>query len=617
MDEPSAVAVPAGAPDLRLRGAPRRHLWILAACMAAYFAVSLTLSYLRVLEFTVSNWDLGIFQQALWTTPRGFVFFEAGDWETWATVSFLQVHPALILYLLVPVYTVAPYPITLLSIQSGAVALAALPLYQFGRRLFPEPRRALVLSALYLAYAPVLTSNLYDFHLEAFLPLELFLLFLFWWDGRYLLGLVVAAAAYTTLEVAPFLVAAIALYFLASPPAQDPAGAVAPRTNGRRSPLGSPGVRLRELLAGRRFRWSVLLLVLSGAAYLCLRGFQWWVLPAFLGVPPRPPVGAGGITGAASASGLGLTFTLLPNLGLKIGYWLLLTALLGLLPLFAPRSWILAVPWFFFTMQSDRIAWVELGYQYGFLAAIPLVLAAFLGLRNLEKTVLPRLRDWWSRAGARARRWDVRVRRFRNRRTVKVAVAVTLAALVVVNVYLTPADPLRQNLKSALSAYRVTYTPVAGYPAVVHLASLLPANAPVLASDDLFPLVANDAQAYSLLWVPSQPNYLPFDARHLPTFVFLSTDQAFAVPSWLYVALTNHSLYGLRGSVAGSPVGAVHLWERGYTGVPVTFGTAAESVPSWSGSAPVEGAMLAYRAGEPAGPARSVWRHSSATAGSR
>lgn len=552
VDGRSGGPSPEGAVRL-LRSSPRRHLLILGLLCALYFVVSFVLSYLRLIEFTATNWDLGIFQQSLWTTTHGYVFFEVGDWETWTTVSFLQIHPAFILYLLVPVYAAAPSPLTLLAVQSGAVAAAAIPLYLVGRAVLGDSRRSLVIAGLYLAYAPVLTSNLYDFHLESFLPFELFLLFFLWWQGRFVWGSVVALATYVTLEVTPFLVAALALYFLLRP--VEPQGAQS------RAWLRRFAVQARLRLTSTAGRWSLGLLVASGVAYLVLRTVEWWVLPALLGVAPQPPAGTSPIVGPASTSGLGLTWALTAHLTVKLGFWGLLLGLLAFLPLFSPRALILALPWFGFTLQSDHLAWVQLGYQYGFLAAIPLVLAAVLGLRRFEATVLPRLKGWMARRprlGPMARPRSARPR-------IVLTVAV-LAVLVLANVYLTPVNPRMQNLNSALSGYRLSYTVHPGYSSVAQAAALIPPNALVLASDNLFPFVANDAQAYSLLWIPQQPNYLPFDAAHLPKFVFLSSKEQFAEPSWLFIATSNRTLYGALALVSNTPVGTVHLWELGYSG---------------------------------------------------
>ena len=118
---------------------------------------------------------------------------------------------------------------------------------------------------------------------------------------------------------------------------------------------------------------------------------------------------------------------------------------------------------------------------------------------------------------------------------------------------------------SCQPGFDVEYVPPAGFSNVVVLVGLIPGSAYVLASSDLFPLVANDLNAYALLWTPQAPGQLPFGPGHLSMYVLLATDQAYAAPPWLVGALIHHE-YGLRATVGISPVGTVYLWELEYTG---------------------------------------------------
>lgn len=538
--------------------------------MAAYMAASITLGALRIVEFTVSNWDLGIFQQALWTTAHGQLFYESGNWESSGDTSFLQVHPAPILYLVVPVYAAFPAPLTLTVVQSIVVAFAAVPLYRIGTVLLGDRRIAVGICILYLAWAPILTSSNYDFHLEAFIPTELLTLFWFWLSERYLLGFVAATAAFLTLEVTPFLVAALALYFLLDP-------GVRLRAKGASAPPATPPPpiiqRVRGALRGRAARYSLGLLAASAVAYAALRLFEWWLLPAFLGTPPHPPSGSGSLLGAATGAGLPFNLDVAAFWQKKLEYWVLLVGLLGFLPLCAPRALILVAPWFLFSLQSSQLYWSVLGYQYGFLPAAPLILAAVLGVEPFRRVVLPRLREM-ARSATRGRldADRMRLRRPFRRVTPARAAGAMLAVLVVANLYLTPVNPLQQHLNSPLSGYRVSYQVAPGFTAVATAVALIPSGAPVLASDDLFPFVANSREAYSLYWTPQQPVYLPFNASALPEYVLLSSDQQFAVPPWLWPNLANETTYGVVASVWSTPVGTVYLWELHYRGAPIYEG---------------------------------------------
>ena len=62
----------------------------------------------RALELQTTTWDQGIYMQSLWSTVHGRPFYEAADFETGGFSSFLQVHSAFVLYLLVPIYAALP-----------------------------------------------------------------------------------------------------------------------------------------------------------------------------------------------------------------------------------------------------------------------------------------------------------------------------------------------------------------------------------------------------------------------------------------------------------------------------------------------------------------------------
>ena len=175
--------------------------WLLVA-VVVYFAVAFSLSWLRAIELQTTTWDLGLYQQALWTTAHGRALYETADVETGGFGSLLDVHTSFVLFLVAPLYGALPYQTTLFALQAAVVALASVPLYFLARDLTGSPRLALVAGLMYLVWTPTLSGNLYDFHPEAFLPLEVFALVLCWNRGRYAAGFAVAALAFATLEIA-------------------------------------------------------------------------------------------------------------------------------------------------------------------------------------------------------------------------------------------------------------------------------------------------------------------------------------------------------------------------------------------------------------------------------
>ena len=549
--------------------------WLLLA-VVIYFVVSFALSWLRSVELQTTTWDQGIYQQALWSTAHGRAFYETADVETGGYGSLLQVHTVFLLYLLVPLYAALPYQVTLFAVQSIVVAVAAIPLYLLSRDVTRSARLALVAAVAYLVWTPVLSSNLYDFHPESFLPVELFALVLLWERGRYWAGGAVAAVAFATIELAPVLVFFVGAFFLLPATASE----LGSRNDTDPQPSRDAGAgRLRQLWSSPRVRASAALVAVSVGAYYLLLYLRVDVLTTALGTSSLAAPPTGYVIGGTPAA-LGLA---IQNLGAgfvtKVTYWVLILALLGFVPLLAPRALILAVPWFGFTMLSGNLNYVELGFQYGFIAAASLLVGFVYGLPRA--VALLRALSGVQAAGSPDR--QPAGRRVLSRWARRHVALGLFAVLVAVNLLLSPINPWMQNAGLG-SAYQVTYSG-AGEPVdVERVAGLIPSGATVVASDNLFPLVANDENAYSFLWTQDNFLGLPFNVSDPPQYVFLATDRAAAVPAWLATELYAPLAFGVRAVAWSSPAGPVLLFQSGYSGVSSTFGSPPLMPFSWTGA---------------------------------
>ncbi len=546
--------------------------------MAVYAGAAITLSWLRALNFGTDAWDLGIYQQALWSTAHGRPFWETLDAETGGFGSLLQVHTVFVLYLLVPLYAAAPGELTLFVVQSLVVAVAAFPLYLLARDLTASPRWALVAGVVYLAWTPTLAANLYDFHAEAFLPLEVFAVVLLFERQRFGWGLLAATVAFLTFEFAAVLLFFVGAFFALPDP-----GFVTRCVDRLRHRSGGSGAgsdwagALRRYLADRRVWAASALMLLSVLAYGILLLVRHDLLSPLLGISPYPSTTAPYLIGATptelqlSLANLGVNFAT------KLSYWLLVLALLGLIPLLAPRALLISLPWFVFTMLSAGTGYVTLGFQYGFIAGSSLLVAFAFGLARLSR--------WYAAHESSAASHPGAPEGAGSRSAVRRAGLVAgIAVLVAVNVALGPANPALDGQPLG-SAYLVSYDPPGGYHQVQQLVGLIPAGAPVLASDDVFPFVANNVNAYALAWVEDNFLRLPFNASHLPEYVLLSADRTTSVPGWLADALYQPSEFGARGAVWSTPVGPVLLFEAGYSGSSETFGASISPDGSYAGSA--------------------------------
>ena len=522
----------------------------LGVFIVLYAGIASFLAILRLVGFYDENWDMGIFEQALWTTGHhGPLLWEAGDRELIGVSTFFQVHPSLMMFPLTGLYYLAPSPVTLLVLQALVTALAAAPLYLIAKHYTGSQGKSLLTAGIYLVWVPVLSANLYDFHLEAFLPLELFTFFYLWLKGRYLAGGAWAFLSFVTLEIAPVFVFFFLVFFYF-----DYFLALAHKVWAKLFPgRVDPSARRAAVTMPRNFRWGLLLAVASVLTYVVLRLLSGPLLWVVLGYQPAFAPAWG-----FSAGSVGLGVGNLPiYLSAKVTYWFMLYALLAFVPLLRPRAFLLALPWLVSTFFSFDLNYVQLGYQYGYLAAIPLMLGFAYGIDRVEITSLGEIWGWIRSGPSRARKPS--------------SMTLILAAVVVVNILLSPVDPVMQasGIPEGVTpaGYWLNYQPVSGYSDVQSVVRMIePANSTVLASDDLFPFVANNPNAYTTLWYPQNPPYLPFNTSNLPQYILLSRAGIYNTPTFLQAELYNQSDYGVRATVGVTPVGPVTLFERGYHG---------------------------------------------------
>jgi uncharacterized membrane protein len=147
-------------PELR-RVVP--HL-VVAALMLAYtiYYSRLTVEFHR--GYGTPGFDFGIPDQGIWLLSR----FKA-PFVTIMGRNLFADHTSFILLLLVPVYWFYPHGAALLVIQSGLLALGALPVYALARKRLGSPALAIVLAGAFLLHPALQWGNLEQFHAECFL----------------------------------------------------------------------------------------------------------------------------------------------------------------------------------------------------------------------------------------------------------------------------------------------------------------------------------------------------------------------------------------------------------------------------------------------------------------
>ena len=162
--------------------------------------------------FLTLGFDLGIFDQAFWSTLfERRLFYETGDLSFNPGGSFFGVHFSPILFLLLPFYAIYPSAETLLVMHSAILALGLVPVYWMARERLGK-RFALTFALLYLLYPALCYLNFNDFHLESFaLTFLLFVVYYLEHEewGKYFTFLVLSLS---TLEFVPVITVFIALY---------------------------------------------------------------------------------------------------------------------------------------------------------------------------------------------------------------------------------------------------------------------------------------------------------------------------------------------------------------------------------------------------------------------
>lgn len=146
----------------------------LIVSMTVYFLVFTAVTWQNFHHFRLHAKDFGYFDNMLWNTARGRVFYSTLTWK-----SFLGEHFSPILFFLVPFYALGLGPHFLLLVQSLALALAAFFLYRLADTRLKNGFLALAFALAYLLSPLVQGPNICDFHMEIFEPLIIFAIFYF------------------------------------------------------------------------------------------------------------------------------------------------------------------------------------------------------------------------------------------------------------------------------------------------------------------------------------------------------------------------------------------------------------------------------------------------------
>lgn len=155
------------------RGAPKL-LW---AGVVVYLLVFFVLVFLAYSWYKGYHSDLGQYNQTLWATLRGRLFYSSLE-ET-SSASFLSTHVPPFLLALLPVYALHQSPLTFLILRSLALGLAAVPLFYCARRLTGSGAASLLLAAAFLFHPEIVAQHFTSGYEVVFVAVFFFAAFYF------------------------------------------------------------------------------------------------------------------------------------------------------------------------------------------------------------------------------------------------------------------------------------------------------------------------------------------------------------------------------------------------------------------------------------------------------
>ncbi|MFL5946729.1 MAG: DUF2079 domain-containing protein [Gaiellaceae bacterium] len=330
---------------------------VVLAAMAAFAVGYAALSVLRRRAFVTGRFDLGNMVQAVWSTAHGHPLQMTNLHG--AQSSRLAAHVDPILALFGPLWWIWPSPDLLLVVQAAALATGAWAVFLLARKHLASARAALGFALAYLLYPATGWLTLNEFHPVALAtPL---LLFAFWYldDNRLLPFALCAVAAAACKEEIGLVVAGMGAWYALS-----------------------------------HRRWA------AGAAIVAL-GIAWSAIAIGIVIPHYHATGESDFYGRYSevgGSAPGIVKTTLTDPGRifdaafstrDLRYLLELVAPLAALCLLAPLVLIAALPELAINLLSATPTQTSIHFHYTAGLIPPLVVAAVLGAKRLNRRTTP------------------------------------------------------------------------------------------------------------------------------------------------------------------------------------------------------------------------------------
>ncbi len=163
----------------------RRALRLLLAAAGLYFVAFTSLAFLSYHWYnSFYHADLAQYNQTLWASLRGHIFYSAGLEITSNTYLSTHVSPFLLVFVL-PFYALRQEPQTYLMLRVLALALAALPLFYCVRRLTASAVASLLLAVAFLFHPEIAAQPFTSGYETVFVAAPFFAAFYFFLERRF------------------------------------------------------------------------------------------------------------------------------------------------------------------------------------------------------------------------------------------------------------------------------------------------------------------------------------------------------------------------------------------------------------------------------------------------
>jgi len=510
----------------------RRHpALFLCICILMYTIVFSYIGILKHNAFTSSAWDLGIYEQVIWsTTNTGRFLWYTAEIVINPSCNFFGLHFSPILFLVVPIYAIYQSTETLLILQASVLALAAIPLYKLVLHESKSVKQALAFGLIYLAYPPINSMLVNDFHVQAFLPLLFFSAFYYFRKEEWTKYFVFSVLALMVIEIVPLIVVFFGFYGL--------------WINRKKLSHITDVLHLGRLSANKSMICSIATIALGVAWFVLARTVVSAVNPT---APPHPNWPE---FGDPVHDLLGLLFNVLTNpfktmkaivtpVGQKAVYLFGLFAPLAFLSFLSPPSLIIGAPWFIISFLSNYSPYyAAVGHQYVAFVAPFIFVSAIYGVKRLW-VIKNHFASSKRLAGVFKKISKIKYRK---------VMLITCLFLVITFSYIEILD------------IHVSLPVVTEHDKVLEVfIGLIPSNASVLTQNDLFPHISRRLYVYAPL--PNAAESLPDNTTF--DYIFVDTNSTWYTDSLrnLVHDYTKKGSFGIQYASDG-----ILLLKKGYVG---------------------------------------------------